>query len=69
MKSIKVERSYKLVPQKKYIYCALGLLKVEKWRKVNSHDGFMTDVYDGKLWKEEWKEYLKLVHKRMSIFN
>jgi len=32
----------------------------EVWRKVNSSNGFMTDVHDGKLWREEWKKYLKV---------
>ena len=81
MKSIKVERSYKLVPRKIYVYNSImGTLQklilrpgfiesCEKWRKANSSDGFMTDVYDGKLWKEEWKEYLKVPGNLLLMLN
>lgn len=81
MKSIKIEKNYKLVPQKIYVYNSItntlqkfisrpGFIEsCETWRKANSSDGFMTDVYDGKLWQEEWKEYLKVPGNLLLMLN
>ena len=81
MKSIKVEKNYKLVPRKIYVYNSISstLQKLmsrpgffescEAWREANSSDGFMTDVYDGKLWREEWKRYLEVPGNLLLMLN
>ena len=70
LKRIKVGKKWKLVPRKVYVYISVkqsiqqlasrpGFFEsCEAWRKQGSiMDGFMTDIYDGKLWKE-WKFFL-----------
>ena len=66
MKKIKIGQKYKLVPRKTYVYYSIvdslqrlvsrpGFLEqCESWRKVsgNSANGILTDIYDGRLWKE-----------------
>ena len=65
-KHIKIGSRYKFVPKKLYVYNSLiaslerlvsrpdFLNQCEKWRNhvSNTHSGWLTDVYDDKLWKE-----------------
>jgi len=63
MKKVKIGKNYKLVPRKSYVYydiiqslqrlvSKLGFLSVcDQWRKRNVPSGWLTDIYDGKLWK------------------
>ena len=66
MKCIKVSNKYKLVPRKRFVYNSItnsirqfasrpGFFdSCEAWLKEQSTDGsFMTDIYDGKLWRVE----------------
>ena len=82
MKSIKVKNKYKMVPYKLFLYNSItsclekfasrpGFFEsCEAWRKLNSvADGsFMTDVYDGKLWKE-WKPFLDVPGNLLLMLN
>ncbi len=64
MKKVKIGKNYKLVPRKSYVYYDIiqslqrlvskpGFLSLcEQWRKRNVPSGWLTDIYDGKLWKE-----------------
>ena len=66
MKKVKIGRHYKFVPRKIYVYNSLlssserliakpnFLHQCEQWRKhsKNVPDGWLTDVYDGQLWKD-----------------
>lgn len=65
LKRIKIGKKYKLVPLKVYVYSGItnslqqfaswpGFFEsCETWRSMcNVDGGFMTDVYDGKLWRD-----------------
>lgn len=71
MKKVKVGKKYQLKPRKLYVYSSTkksierlasrpGFFQsCEAWRNLNSDDNFMSDVYDGKLWKD-WNTYLDI---------
>ena len=81
MKSIRIKKIYKLVPQKIYVYNGIvnaiqkfisrpGFFEsCEAWKKANSSDGHMTDVYDDKLWKKEYKKYLEAPGNLLLMLN
>ena len=66
MKKVKVGQIYKFVPRKVYVYYSIidtlqrlvsrpGFLELcEEWRKnqANMPNGYLTDIYDGRLWQE-----------------
>lgn len=64
MKKVKINNKYKLIPRKIYVYysiiesiqrliCLPGFLELcEEWRGRNVPAGWLSDVYDGKLWKD-----------------
>ena len=68
MKKVKIGTSYKLVPRKSYVYYSIidslkklvkspGFLEnCEAWRTRRTPPNWLTDVYDGRLWKE-WMKY------------
>jgi hypothetical protein len=80
MKPIKVGKKYKLVPRKLFVYNSIRktiekfasrpgfFASCEAWRSFHTNEGFMTDVYDGKLWKE-WEEYLALPGNILLMLN
>ena len=81
MKCVKVGNKYKLVPRKRFVYNSITnsirqfasrpsfFESCEAWRKQEATDGsFMTDVYDGKLWKE-WKNYLDIPGNLLLMIN
>ena len=73
MKKVKIGGKYKLVPKKTYMYNPLlsslqelvsrrnMLLLCEQWRQHfdSVPDGWLTDVYDGKLWKDWFRKERK----------
>ena len=65
MKKVKIGRHYKFVTRKIYVYNSLSSLErligkpnflrqCEQWRKHSKKVpvGWLTDVYDGQLWKD-----------------
>ena len=87
MKKVKIGQKYKLVARKTFVYYSIidsikKLNKVpdflniyEEWRTTNVLPGWLTDVYDGQLWKDwmkhdgvpflevpAWKLYLYAEH-------
>lgn len=64
MKKVKVGKKYRLIPRKNYVYYNIiasikrlvsipGFLELcEEWRERRVPAGWLTDVYDGRLWKE-----------------
>lgn len=68
MKSIKVGSQHKLVPKKSYVYYDVisslqnllnkpgFLASCEKWRERQTSPGWLSDVYDGRLWNE-WMNF------------
>lgn len=82
MKNIKANGQYKMIPKKIYIYNSIAntLQKLalrpgffescETWRKYNSAEAdFMTDIYDGKIWREEWQKYLEVPGNLLLMLN
>ena len=67
MKTVKIGKGYKLTPRKTYVYYNIiesiqRLLLLpdffnwcEQWRNRKVPNGWLADVYDGKIWKE-WME-------------
>ena len=82
MKCIKVGKKSKLVPRKRYVYNSIAnsvrqfasrpgfFESCEMWRKQDgiSDCNFMTDVYDGKLWKD-WKPFLDIPGNLLLMLN
>ena len=64
MKKVKIGQRYRFVPRKTYVYYDIvqslerlaskpGFFDLcEEWRSTNTPTGWLTDVYDGKLWKK-----------------
>ena len=67
MKRLKIGKKYRLVPRRIYIYYSIvesiqrlvsvpGFLKLcEEWRSRNVPTGWLTDIFDGKLW-QDWMQ-------------
>lgn len=67
MKQVKVGKQFKLIPRKYFVYNSIAssltrlmsrpgfLEQCEAWRKRGCDENFMTDVYDGKIWKD-WQK-------------
>ena len=67
MKQVKVGKQFKLIPRKYFVYNSIAsslsrlmsrpgfLEQCEVWRKRGCDENFMTDVYDGKIWKD-WQK-------------
>ena len=79
---IKVSGQYKLIPRKIYVYNSIAntlqkfahrpgfFESCEAWRKLNLTDvDFMTDIYDGKIWREEWQKYLEVPGNLLMMLN
>ena len=66
LKRVKIGQTYKFVPRKVYIYYSIidtlqklisrpsFLEQCEEWRLLHSNvpHGYLTDIYDGRLWQE-----------------
>ena len=67
MKQVKVGKQFKLIPRKYFVYNSIAssltrlmsrpgfLEQCEAWKKKGCDENFMTDVYDGKIWKD-WQK-------------
>ena len=85
MKQVKVGKQFKLIPRKYFVYNSIAssltrlmsrpgfLEQCEAWRKRVCDENFMTDVYDGKIWKD-WQKvsgvpYLEVPGNHLLMLN